>query len=99
MLEKLYTNSFIFAQAIIDASEVGIPTPGENSFRNGLNTVYFWAGVLAVIYIIVAGFRFVTSNGDSGQVAQARKGILGAVVGLVIVLSAFVITNYVIQGV
>jgi len=60
--------------------------------------VYFWAGALAVVYIVVAAFRLVTSNGDASQVAQARRGIIAALVGLVLIFSAFIITQFVLGG-
>ena len=85
-----------FAEALLNANEIGVPKAGEGSIKVALNTVYFWAGALAVIFIVVAAYRFVVSNGDAGQVAQARKGIIGALVGLVVIFSAFLITNYVI---
>ena len=90
--------STLFAEALIKASDIGVPATKASSVKGVLNTVYFWAGALAVIYIVVAAYRFVVSNGDSGQVAQARKGILGAIVGLVVIFSAFLITNFVISG-
>lgn len=49
-------------------------------------------GVVAVIMIIVGGFRYITSGGDSGNVSSAKNTILYAIVGLVIVaLSQFIV--------
>lgn len=49
-------------------------------------------GVVAVIMIIVGGFRYITSGGDSGNVSTAKNTILYAIVGLVIVaLSQFIV--------
>jgi len=50
------------------------------------------------VYIVVAAFRLVTSNGDASQVAQARRGIIAALVGLVLIFSAFIITQFVLGG-
>jgi type IV secretory pathway VirB2 component (pilin)/nitrogen fixation-related uncharacterized protein len=61
-----------------------------------LNTLSFIAGVIAVIMIIIAGIKFVTSGGDSGKVASARSSLLYAVVGLVIVAVSQVVVIYVI---
>lgn len=90
---------YIFAKALIDANDIGVPTVGSSSVKGALNTVYFWAGALAVIMIVIAAYRFVISNGDSSQVAQGRRGIIAALVGLVLVFAAFIITNFVIQGI
>lgn len=49
-------------------------------------------GVVAVLMIIVGGFRYITSGGDSGNVSTAKNTILYAIVGLVIVaLSQFIV--------
>lgn len=85
-----------FAQKI-DAGSSGIPTmSGDDLLKNSLNLAYFLAGIITVIVIIVAGLMYVTSSGDSGRVAKAKNLLTYSIVGLIIVMSAFVITNFVI---
>lgn len=85
-----------FAQKI-DAGTSGIPkNDGQNLLTNGLNLVYFLAGSIAVIMVIVAGIMYVTSSGDSGRVTKAKNMLTYAIVGLVVVIIAFAITNWVI---
>lgn len=43
------------------------------------------AGAAAVIMIIINGLKMVTSNGNSEGFASARRGILYALVGLVVI--------------
>lgn len=90
--------SFItqFAQKI-NAGDVGIPTnSGDSILTNGLNLTYFLAGVIAVIVIIVAGIMYTTSSGDASKVTKAKNLLTYSIVGLIVVLTAFVITNFVI---
>jgi cytochrome bd-type quinol oxidase subunit 2 len=54
-------------------------------------------GVVAVIMIIVGGFRYITSGGDSGNVTTAKNTILYAIVGLVIVALAQFIVKFVLS--
>ncbi len=61
-----------------------------------LNGIYQIAGVVAVIVIIIAGIRFITGGDSPDTVASARKAIIYACVGLVVVASAFVITNFIV---
>jgi len=61
-----------------------------------LYPVYFWAGVAAVIVIVVAGFFFVSSHGDPALVTRAKSAIMGAVIGLAVIFLAFSITAIVI---
>ena len=53
-------------------------------------------GIVAVIMIIYGGFRYMTSGGDSGKVADARNTILYAIVGLIIVVFAQFIVKFVL---
>ncbi len=60
--------------------------------KDGLNLLSFIAGLAAVIMIIVAGIKFVTSQGESANIASARNTIIYAVIGLVVVaLSQFIV--------
>lgn len=85
-----------FAETI-DAASVGIPQlTGAEVLQNALNITYFVAGIIAVITIIVGGIMYATSAGDSGAVGKAKGLILFSVVGLVVIMSAFAVTNFVI---
>lgn len=79
------------------SGQVNVFTGDENTvLQNGLNIVYFLAGIIAVIVIIVAGIMYATSSGDQARITKAKNLILYSIAGLVIILSAFVITNFVI---
>lgn len=60
-----------------------------------LNWVYAVAGLVAVGYLVISGIQYVYSAGDPGKAAKAKNSILFAVIGLVIVLLAAAITNFV----
>ena len=64
-----------------------------------LTLIYTWSSIVAVIVLIIAGYLFVTSRGDPSQMKRSKDAIRGAVVGLVIIAIAFVITRFVIGGV
>ena len=67
--------------------------------RSILNTVYFWVAIIAVIVIIIGGVKYMTSQGDAGKVKMAKDTIMYAIIGLVVVLLAFSITNFVLRSV
>ena len=94
----VYKTVFNFA-ALIDQNTAGIPSASSFSIKNILNAVYLWAGIIAVIVIVIAGFFYVFSRGEAQQVTRAKNAILGAVIGLVVIILAFAITNIVIKGV
>ena len=88
-----------FAVTKIDAGKdiKNLPTPTSNEIlTNVLGTVYWTAGVVAVIIIIIAGIFYATSDGDSSKVKRAKDAIVYAIAGLVIVLMAFLITQFII---
>lgn len=61
------------------------------------NIVGFTAGLVAVIMVIVGGFRFVLSRGDSAKVVTARQTILYALVGLVVIIVARQIVLFILS--
>ena len=54
-------------------------------------------GAVAVVMIIVGGFKFVLSGGDSNQTNSARNTVLYAVIGIVIAVSGQVIVKFVLN--
>lgn len=54
-------------------------------------------GVVAVIMIMIGGFKYITSGGDSNSTASAKNTILYALVGLVVVALAQVIVRFVLN--
>ncbi|MBC7459225.1 hypothetical protein H7200_00750 [Candidatus Saccharibacteria bacterium] len=62
-----------------------------------VNVLLFIIGLISVIMIIIGGFMYTTSAGDSGQVTKAKNTLLYAVIGLVVAFLAFAIVNYVVN--
>lgn len=54
-------------------------------------------GIVSVVMIIYAGFRYVTSGGESGSVSNAKNTLIYAIVGLIIVVLAQLIVHYVLN--
>jgi hypothetical protein len=61
------------------------------------NIVGALAGIAAVVMIVVAGIMLSTAGGDQGKITRARSMILGAVIGVVIVVLAWGITTFIIS--
>lgn len=87
-----------FAQAI-DTSPLPQVKANDNSVQNILNIVFGIVGVVTFLMIVIGGFRYVLAGGDPAKMAQAKKTILYALIGLVVVLSAYSIVTFVIKGV
>lgn len=52
-------------------------------------------GIVAVIYIMYGGFLYMTSQGEPDRTKKAKDAILGAIIGLVIVLMATQIVSFI----
>lgn len=84
----------------LNAKDIGIPTGSIDSTVTGvLNTAYFIAGMVAVVVIVVAGFIMTASGGDPSKVKTAKNMILGAVIGIVLIISAATITFFVTSSI
>src|SRR5438445_213107 len=63
---------------------------------NLINGALIFAGAAAVILIIFAGARFVTSGGERKNIDSAKKTITYAIIGLIVILVSFGIINLII---
>jgi Type IV secretion system pilin len=68
----------------------------NNIITNVINIFSVIIGMVAVVMIIVAGVKFMTSSGDATKVSGARNTILYAVVGLIVVAFAQSIVHFVL---
>jgi cytochrome bd-type quinol oxidase subunit 2 len=53
-------------------------------------------GAVSVIMIIIGGFRYIISGGESSNVSGAKNTIIFAIVGLVIVVLAQILVQFVL---
>ncbi|MFA5854496.1 MAG: Ig-like domain-containing protein [Patescibacteria group bacterium] len=102
--------SFAFAhlaQAQVTANEV-LPTELGNVIGTGTGDIrvtiariirafFGFLGTIALLLILYAGFIWMTAAGEPEKVDRAKKILTSAVIGLVIMLSAFAITSFVIS--
>jgi hypothetical protein len=57
------------------------------------------SGFVAVIMVIIAGFQFVTSGGSDEAVANAKKRIRSAIIGLILVAIAWTLVRLVTDAI
>lgn len=70
-----------------------IPTIVANLISIALTFV----GVLLLCYLLYAGFLWMTAGGDSKKTTEAKEIIKNAIIGLIIVFSAYAIASYVLS--
>lgn len=65
------------------------PITGSDGIITTIANIFaFITGIAAVVVIIISGFEYVRSGGDSAKINKAKNGILFAVIGLVVVAIA-----------
>jgi hypothetical protein len=48
-------------------------------------------GIVALIFVIVSGFRYITSAGNEEQASQAKAGLTWSVIGIITISLSYVI--------
>jgi len=104
LVQKI-SNGFsnLFLLSIVLAAEQDISLKPTGAFEDLLNitipeivpviirAIFILAALVALIFLIIGGIRWITAGGDKAQTEAARNTITSALVGLLIVLAAYAI--------
>ncbi|TSC56479.1 MAG: Uncharacterized protein G01um101418_314 [Parcubacteria group bacterium Gr01-1014_18] len=61
-----------------------------------LSVIYGFLGVIALGYVVYAGFLWLTAKGDQAKIDESKEIISSAVIGMVILMGAYTLTNFVV---
>ncbi len=109
----LATLMVIIAPAFIFAQQAHAIDMGMNFARNlGLaerdpreaamsliRLIMTFIGLIAVCIMLYGGFLWMTAAGNEDKVETAKKLIMAGIIGLIIILAAFLIVNFVVTNV
>lgn len=84
-------------QIKIEVPDTG-PTDINTIWNNIWNLLFGAAGIVAVIFIIYAGYMYITSAGNTEQMSKAKTQIIAAVIGLIIIIASVAIVEFVNQA-
>jgi len=77
--------------------ELGNQTGGVGKIVGSFAQLFFiLAAVIAVLYLLYGGIKWITSKGEKTEVESARGHIVAAITGLIVVFLAFFIINFVL---
>lgn len=62
-----------------------------------INVVLGFLGIVLLFYVLRAGFLWMTAGGDEKQVKTAKDMIRDAIIGLVVIVAGFAISNFVLN--
>ncbi|MEA3272341.1 MAG: Ig-like domain-containing protein, partial [Patescibacteria group bacterium] len=98
---------FLFASATLAQVDVGLEEVGETTGLSGqdiritiakiIRNAFALLGIIAVGIFVFAGYTYMTAGGDAGKVETAKAWMKNAVIGILIMLSAFGITQFIIN--
>lgn len=79
--------------------ESGEPQALQEVVANVVKVALGLFGAIFVIFIIMAGYKYMTAGGNDEKVKQAVAQIRNAIIGLLIVLAAYSITVFVTRSI
>ena len=88
----------------LNAGNVGSATGlGTRDVRTTIGSIINVAlsllGIIVLVIIIYGGFLWMTAGGNDERVGEAKKWIFGGIIGLVIILSAYAIAQFVVSNI
>lgn len=63
-----------------------------------LNVFLGLVSIIAVVFVIIGGFQYMTAAGDTKQTENAKKTIMYAVIGLIVIGFSWAITAFVLSA-
>lgn len=90
--------SLYLLATVVDTS--GLPNHApKNTINTALSIVFAITASIALLMIVIAGFRYIVAHGDPNATAQAKNTILYAIIGLLVTMVAYSIVIFVVKGV
>lgn len=80
-----------FSPLCLNASDLG------RVITNAINFLFVVAALLALVFLIIGGVKWLTSQGEKEGVNKARETIVAAIVGLVIIFLSYLIVNFILN--
>lgn len=74
-------------------------SPLISSITSIVNAMLTLAAVIAAIFVIIGGVRYITAQGDEDAVALAKNTIIYAVIGVIVIALSAVIVNFIIKAI
>ena len=87
----------LLAATAIEPKDLPHPTADSSEIQALLSILFGIIGALALLVIVVSGLRYITSAGDPEKTAKAKNGVVYALVGLAIAVSAEAIVAFVVN--
>jgi len=82
------------------ATAIGLGTSDvRTTISKIINAFMGLLGIVAVVIILLGGFKWMTAAGNEEKVSEAKKLIMSGIIGLIIIMSAYAIAQFVVGAV
>ena len=78
---------------VISSSSLPIYCTASSLITQVINYLLVMAGSIAILFIMIGGFWYVTSAGNEEQAEKGRKVLINSIIGLVVVILAATIVR------
>ena len=89
---QFFTNS-----AFTVSSNVSSGT-AQSQLTTTISLIITWllaiVAIIAFIYMIINGIKYITAGGDAAKATEARQGVVNAIIGIVIVVAAYFLVSF-----
>ena len=72
-------------------------TGSNGLIANVIRLLLLVSGALAVVFVIYGGYQYITAGGNEEQAESGKKTLINAIIGVVVIILAYVIINVVIN--
>lgn len=77
---------------IVDQVAIGFQIPGLADILTFVIRIFFViAGLVALVYLLLGAFEWITSGGDEEAVGGARKKITAAIIGVILIVAVLAV--------
>ncbi|MEY4722782.1 MAG: Type secretion system pilin [Candidatus Parcubacteria bacterium] len=82
------------------ATAIGLGTQDvRTTVSNVIRAFMGLLGIVAVVIILYGGFKWMIAAGNEEKVGEAKKLIISGIIGLVIIMSAYAIAQFVVGAI
>lgn len=89
----------VLAQSIYPKPPAGVPTtPLIDMITKISSVILLLVGGIAVLFLIIGGFQYITASGNEQGIARAKMTIMYSIIGIGVCLLSYTIIYFVIKN-
>lgn len=92
----------------VECDKYGLNCTAEGNFSNGdiavfagniIKALLSLLGVIVLIFMVYGGYLWMASGGNEQMVKKSKDILFNTIIGLIIVIAAFAITDFIMKGI